>query len=333
MRKLKYIWSYWNGNKYPSHKIVFEWEEILAQQLNLKIRRGNWFVDKYHRAFEKYDLTSLYHALCIKKSLKLDFIMCAQLYKKCEYNKNTIPVIIDYWLDDKEIPAFTEVFKNCPLVLLTNKEVYDILKENKCQLNIEHWPLSFPDYYELKKKDIPDKQYEFTVIGRPNPFFIRLLDKYCENHSDFTYLMNNGEINNRKYINHLGEVVADGNTREDYLNMIKRTKISCYTTPGMDEAKSDTSRFNQVTPRLFEMLANGCMVIGHYPQQGADVLWYELDKIIPNVNNYDEFEKILDSMRVSTFDYDYVKSFLDKHYTSKRAMMLRNILLKHNISL
>lgn len=331
MRKLTYIWSFWNAAKYPSHKIVIEWEEILAQILGLKIKKGGLYTDKFHRVFEKFNRTWLYHFLLPKRDLRLDFVMCAGLNKKCEYNKNTIPVIIDYWLDDKDIPLFTEVFKHCPLVLLTNKEVYDTLKANDCTLNIEHWPLSFPDYYSLAKEKTENKQYEFSIIGRPNPFFIRMLDEYCKTHKDFTYLMNNGDIYNRKYINQLGEVVADDNTREDYLNMIRKTKISCYTTPGMDESKKDTSRFNQVTPRVFELLSNGCQVIGHYPKDGADIIWYGLSDVVPNINNYEEFENVLDGMRKSKFNYEKTKTFMDKHYTSVRATMLKEILLKYGI--
>lgn len=331
MRTLTTIWSFWDAQKYPSHKIVLEWEEILAKELNLKIRKGDKWNDKFHRCFEKFGITDLYHKILPKHNVRLDFVMCARLNKVCEYNKNTIPVIIDYWLEDKDIPAFVEVFKHCPLVLLTNKEVYDLLKAKGCTLNIEHWPLSFPDYYKLTPDKVKSKEYEFSVIGRPNPFFMRMLDRYCQTHDNFTYLMNNGDIHNRKYINHKGDVVADGNSRQDYLNMIRKTKISCYTTPGMDEAKKDTSKFNQVTPRVFELLANGCQVIGHYPQRGADVLWYHLSDVIPNVDNYDEFEEILDKMRSSTFDYDNVKKFMDANYTSTRAYMLREILAKYNI--
>lgn len=331
MRKLTSIWSLWYAEKYPSHKIVLEWEEILASTLNLKIKKGGIINDKFHRLFEKYDNTELYHRFWPKHNVRLDFVMCAQLYKKCEFNKNTIPVIIDYWLNDSDIPTFVEVFKHCPLVLLTNKEVYDLLKSKECGLNIEHWPLSYPDYYKLTKDKLENKVYEFSIIGRPNPFFIRMLDKYCETHQDFTYIMNNGDINNRQYINHRGEVVADGNSRKAYLDMIKKTKISCYTTPGIDESKSDTSRFNQVTPRVFELLANGCQVIGHYPNDGADVVWYNLSHVVPNVDTYEEFENVLDNMRNESFDFNKISEYMEHHYTTSRANMLRKLLLKHNI--
>lgn len=332
MRKLTHIWSLWSGPKYPSHRIVLEWERILSDKLNIPIKRGCRLKDVFCRRFEKHGLIDFYNSLLPKHGIRLDFVMCAQLIKRCEYNKNTIPVIIDYWLDDDQIPALEEVFKYCPLVLLTNLEIYNTLKANNFRIPIEHWPLSFPDQYALTEDNLQNKKFDFTIIGRPNPFFIRLLDIYCRSHPDFTYIKNNGDIYNRKYTNNRGEVVADGKTREDYLNIIRRTKVSCYSTPGIDESKKDSNRFNQITPRVFELLSNGCQVIGHYPKDGADVKWYHLNDVIPNVDNYFEFERVLDYMRQTPMEYDKVEKFMKRHYTSTRANMLKIVLEKHNIN-
>ena len=159
-----------------------------------------------------------------------------------------------------------------------------------------------------------------------------MLDKYASLHDDFTYIMNNGDIENRQYIDHRGNIVAKDTGRSSYLDMISKTKISCYTTPGIDEAKKESSCCNQVTPRLFEMLCNGCMVIGHYPDSD-DTLWYNLKSIVPEVDSYEDFEKVLDDLRAKSFDYEKVSSFIKKHYTSARAKELMSILNKYNISI
>lgn len=317
-----------------SYKIVYEWEDILAKGLNIPINYESFFhFHKFYGWIQTLHLANFYKLFKSSQKLSLFFVMTASNKKVPSVNRSIIPVIIDFWLKDTDLPSFYSAYKGCPLVLITNYEVYDMLIKDKCPLAFEHWPLSYPNNYKLLRENMCEKEYEFTIIGRPNPFFIRMLDKYCETHPDFTYIMNNGDIDNRKYINHKGEIVADGNTREDYLNMIKKTKISCYTTPGFDEAKSETSKFNQVTPRLFELLANGCQVIGHYPNDGLDVLWYNLPDLIPNVHNYEDFEKSLDRLRNTDFDYKKVNSFLEKHYTSTRTEMLISILNKHNIKL
>ena len=170
------------------------------------------------------------------------------------------------------------------------------------------------------------------MFGRPNPFFIRLLDKYCIKHPDFCYIMNNGDINNRQYISNKGDVVAKDTGRLSYLKMISSTKISCYSTPGIDESKKVSSEYNQVTPRVFEMLCNGCQIIGHYPQ-AADTIWYNLDSVVPNVDDYDEFEKILDFYRGSSVDIEKYSKFMSNHYTSKRCELLKYILSKYSINI
>lgn len=64
-----------------------------------------------------------------------------------------------------------------------------------------------------------------------------MLEKYASLHPDFEYIINNGDINNRKYVTNTGRFIAKDTGRTSYLDMIKHTKISCYATPGIDEAK------------------------------------------------------------------------------------------------
>ena len=333
MRYLTTIQSQRKTAQYPSFKIVYEWENILAETLGLKIRSDSEWWYKCYRRFEKNGLVGIYNYFLPKKDLHIDFIMEASTKKLCRITKNTIPVIIDFWLWEEEIPRFFEAYKNVPLLLLTNFEVYELLKKLNCPIPIEHWPLSYPDTSLFSIEENDEKIYDFCLFGRPNPFFIRMQEEYARKHPDFVYLTTTGTESNRKYYTNKGDFVCEDTSRESYLNMIRRTRITCYSTPGIDEGKKKTTSFNQVTPRLFEMLCNGCQVIGHYPADGADVKWYNLPSIVPNVNSYEEFEIILDNMRKTTADKTKIKSFMDKHYTSTRAKMLIGILRKYNIEL
>ena len=315
----------------PSFKIVFEWEDIILSHLNLSLKYDRKWHHIFFNRFEKNGLTGIFQSLVFpKSSLSLFFVMTAVPKGACLLNKNTIPVIIDFWLKEEDLTAFYDAYKHSPLVLLTNAEVYEFLKKNNCLLNIEHWPLSFPDQYKLDRTENYVKEYEFCIFGRPNPFFIRLLNEYCEKNPDFIYIMNNGDISHRMYITNKGVFVAEDTGRQSYLEMIRKTKITCYTTPGLDEAKVETSQFNQVTPRLFEMLCGGCHVIGHYPDS-ADTQYYQLKSIVPNVDNYEQFESTLNNMRKTPADISKIKDFMSKHYTSTRLLMLKSILRKYRI--
>lgn len=317
----------------PSWRIVREWDEIIASTLKLKIvneTNGSRFL-KFN-IINKFNLAKLYNVLkWRRKTLTLRFIMTAEAKCTCFVDKNTIPVIIDFWLKEENLESFYKVYKDVKLVLVTNREVYEYLKKNNCPLNVEHWALSFPDQYAVTEVQ-ETKEYEFCLFGRPNPFFLRMLEKYASVNSDFEYIINKGDINNRMYITNKGRFVASDTGRASYLDMIRKTKISCYSTPGIDESKKDSFTFNQVTPRLFEMICNSCMVIGHYPLS-ADTLWYDLPSIVPQVENYEQFEEILNHMRKTEFDYLGVSNFMQKHYTSKRSIELIKILEKYNIKL
>lgn len=331
MKQLKYIETDRLLCKSQSYKTVYEWEDVLSVKLGLSLRTYTRIKQIYHGRYEKNGLVRVYHKLHRRSVLHLLYVMRAGIKQSCRLNCNTIPVLIDFWLKDEDLPAFYKAYKHVPLLLVTNLEVYQYLTEHNCPIPIEHWPLSLPDMYELKNDVEFKKKYDFCFLGRQNPFFARMLNEYSKKHPEFVYIENKGNVNNRVYITNRGNIVAKDTGRKSYIQMIQNTKVSCYTTPGLDESKSETTRFNQVTPRLFEMLVNGCHVIGHYPTNGADVKYYEIEKIVPNVENYEEFEHELEKMLSTPFDTEKAIKFLSNNTTSVRAEMLKRILLKHNI--
>lgn len=315
----------------PSWQILKDWEQILSEKTGLPIHKDTRVLRYIKTKLNKYGVSYIYKKLYDRKTLGIRFIMAATTTDICDVNRFTLPVIIDFWLQEKELPAFYDVYKDSPLILVTNLEVYNFLKSQNCPLPIEHWPLSYPDFCGMTAEKL-EKVYDFCFIGRPNQFFVRLLDKYVEKHPNFRYIMNNGNIDNRLYIDNNGNFVAKDTGRESYLDMIRKTKITCYSTPGVDESKKNANGYNQVTPRVFEMLCNQCHVIGHYPDT-ADTKWYNLKEVVPNVDNYDEFESWMDYFRATPFDIEKVTSYVSKHYTSTRVDSLLKILNKYHISL
>jgi hypothetical protein len=332
MKKLKGFWSRRFKSTTPSWKIVFEWEDIIANALNIRIKKESKITNSLiYPILSKFSLVQLYHKLVLPIGIYLRFDSIANPTIDARLNKNCIPVIIDFWLKDNDIDKFFKCYKNVPIVLITNKEVYDKLLEKNSPIPIEHWPLSFPDLHALTRNKLKNKKFDVCLFGRNNPFFIRLLDEYSKNHPQFTYLKRVKKDNKLVYIDNRGREILEDNGRTDYLTLIQETKVSCYSTPGIDESKLDSNGYNQVTPRVFEMLCNGCKVIGHYPLS-SDVEWYKLYEIVPNVNTYDEFEKCLDEMLATPFDFEKTKRYVERHYTSTRIKMLTDILAKYNIS-
>lgn len=333
MKRLSSIFSQRKTSPWPSFKIVYEWEDILSEKLGIPVHSDGEIWKKYYRRFDKNGLTWLYHAFLPQKDLRLDFVMTATIQPDCRNNKNTIPVIIDFWLKESEIPDFFKVYRNVPLMLVTNREVYELLNRFNPPFPVEHWALSYPDQYIPETRVEFKKEYDFCLFGRPNPFFERMRDRYAESHPDFTCLVTRGNERDREFYTNKGEFVCKDSGRQSYLEMLRKTRISCYSTPGIDESKKESASFNQVTPRVFEMLCSGCQVIGHYPCNGSDVRWYQLDSIVPSIDTYDEFEKVLETMLSQPADMVTVTDFLNHHKTSTRAVELVRILEKHDISL
>lgn len=331
-RKLSYIKSYRNCINVPSFNTVYEWEDILSAKLNLKILKPGK-LEKFvlSKLLRKVGLVNLYYKILKQHDeMALLFAMQADTVQDGFYDKNTIVVIIDFWLSINELNSFYQVYENCPLLLITNYEVFEFLKNNNCPIPIEHWPLSLPDSIEVK---LSPKKFDFCFIGRKDPYFVNMVEKYASKNKDFTYITTNDDIEHRVYLNNKGEVVMQDEGRSSYLQMIRDTKITTYTTPGYDKAKTITKSFNQVTPRVLEMISGGCYVLGHYPDN-YETQYYELKTMVPQIENYDDFEYYMDLyLKSPNRDIEECVEYLNKHNTSSRIPLLIDVLRKHNIIL
>lgn len=330
-KNLKYILSERKVKGHlASYQTVYEWEDIILRGLGLSLRCDkNWHY-KIYRRFENNNLVNIYHSFIkARNNLNLRFLMGAHPQEFCVLNCNTIPVIIDFWLSEDVLNSFYNSYRHSPLVLITSAEAFEYLKQHHCPLPIEHWPLSLPDTFEI---GYSKKIYDFCFIGRTNPFFMRMVERYSQETPDFIYIISQGDTDNREFYTNKGDFIAKDKGRESYMDIIRKSKITVYTTPGLDEAKVETSDFNQVTPRVLEMIAGGCYVISHYPDN-PDTRYYALDHMTHKVESYDEFKAAMDYYRLaSPRDISECRAYIARHNTTSRISLLENILKKHNIT-
>lgn len=107
---------------------------------------------------------------------------------------------------------------------------------------------------------------------------------------------------------------------------MRASKVSFYSTPGLDGGEKRTGGFNPVTPRFLELLSAQCRLLGRYPKN-EKTDFYELPKVCPNVGSYDEFEAtLLGYLNDTDTSFAAHREVLDKHYTSRRAQELRELL-------
>lgn len=325
-----------SNNKRYCFDIIFDWEDILAEGLDIGIRTrtdlefsfDNWcrkFYQKTHvplfRIFKYFDWNRGSSVIMFDASTKKQ----DGIYNSKKY----IPCLIDYFLDEEGYQAFLKAYSRNQLILVSSKEVYDYLVEKDCPLKIRHFPLSLPD--DFKAPDIIEKKYDLVMFARQNPLLVKYINQYEKEHPDFMLVRRKYE--NGHYIYYLsstGEVVSVCDTREEYISLVMSSKIAVYTTPGMDGTRTDANGWNQVTPHFLEEVAGMCHIIARYPKN-ADTEWYEMNRICKCVESYEEFSSLMDRYRKEEVDYKKYREYLEKHYTSQRVKLLKEILQENSI--
>ena len=105
------------------------------------------------------------------------------------------------------------------------------------------------------------------------------------------------------------------------MEMMRKSRVGLYATPGMDGGREHTNGFNPVTPRFLEYIASGCHVLARYPKN-SDTDYYELDKMSTRVESFGEFEKAMDDLRNKEVNIPHYSRYLANHYTSVRVQTL-----------
>lgn len=311
--------------------IVFEWENILARNLKCNVVcRSNFEFkfDEYCRKLYKvipipiYRIYNIFRFYKNQKMLMFDASTKQQdgIYNNSKY----IPCLIDYFLSEENYSNFLRAYKNNLLVLVSSREVYEYLLNRACPINIAHFPLSLPDQYLTN--EIYSKEYDLIIAGRTNPLLLEYVEKYEKDYPD-TKIIRRKYVNGHflYYVSSTGEEVSCGDSREEYIDLLRKSKIALYTTPGMDGTRPDANGWNQVTPRFLEEIAAQCHIIARYPDN-ADTRWYEIDKICTSVKSYEEFKILMGRYKNEPIEFTKYREYLSKHVTSGRVEMLENIL-------
>lgn len=324
------------NNKKYCFDIVYDWEDILAEGLGIDIIKRTAFEFKFDekcRKIYQYTHIPLYRIFNLFDRQRGNAVIMFDVSTKRQdgiyNNKKYIPCLVDYFLDESNYYLFLKAYSHNPLVLVSSKEVYDYLIKKKCPLNIYHFPLSLPD--DFQPIDKVEKKYDLVMFARQNPLLVKFIDRYEKEHPDFILVRRKYE--NGHYIYYLsstGEVVSVCDSREEYIKLVRSSRIAVYTTPGIDGTRTDANGWNQVTPHFLEEVAGMCHIIARYPEN-ADTKWYEMDRICKCVETYEEFSKMVDQYRNDEVDYEKYTEYLKKHFTTQRVTLLKDILRENNI--
>jgi hypothetical protein len=326
--------------KDPFYHLVYEWEDDLADRLAVPVLNSipafrKLLINKVSRKL----LTGFGESVLMKVSNVVEranvfrptkgYYLVFEMGVTTEPNFSTsvkaIPAFIDLW-KHTDLRAFQHTYQHCPLVLVSSLEAVEYLKAQNCSLPIAHFPLSLSDRYRAEAGVLYDKKYDIVLAGRTNPVLLDYLQVFSEKHPDVEVVRQKEVDGEFCYVSNLRGRIGLFQTREEYIQLLRAGRISFYSTPGIDGGEKRTGGFNPVTPRYLELLSAQCLLLGKYPDN-EETRFYELEKICPNVTSYVEFEELmLRYLRQQAVPLQLYEDILQKHYTSRRARQLQELI-------
>ena len=296
----------------PSWHLVFEWEDEIARALNLPVRsprRPGWWGRSLARRLG---------VRCPRRhdAPMLEFVMIATDTNRGRYGHRSVPWIIDYFLPDSAVGSFLEATAACQYVLISSREAYEhVIANGGDPAKYLHLPLSLPDRYRLDPTQPMHKDIDLALVGRQTSVLLDFARRYVSSHPGLRVVVKGEKRGGHPWVYDLyGNPVVDIDSREDYLALMRRCRLFLYSTPGMDDGKP-TEGFSQVTPRLLESLACGCIPLMRYPDN-PDTRYYDLASLGESIDTYEQFESAADRALSSPVNLDDIAAYLEPRYTS-----------------
>lgn len=308
-----------NVTNWPSWHLVWEWEDIISE-------RAGWDVILDNPIFSKpkvYKIPFLTHCLLPKDNVFMFDMTVFPDNTVRRYNSpNFYPCIIDFFLKDDELSFFEKKYNENKLIFISSKEVYDHLMKLGISIPIKHLPLSLPDKYKLNVNTVLDKKFDAVLVGRQNPVLKAYLIDYAKKHPSFVYVVEDDREGRKfHYYTSKGDYVGYYETRSQYMELISKSRIALYATPGIDGGEYRTNGYNQVTPKFLEYIYSGCHIIARW-EDNSDTDFYHIGEFSDNIQSFQQFEMAVEKALSEKLDMRMYSKYLENHYTSKRVELL-----------
>jgi hypothetical protein len=233
---------------------------------------------------------------------------------------DVVPIVIDCWRP--HLAAAPEVFARSPFVFVTNREVERELAATTLGSRVRYLPLSVSARH--LSGNIPPKTVDLIQVGRRNPLLHDWALEYVRRRPGTTYLFADTSGTWPRWLNAAGETIQVDATRASYWALLRSSRISLVSAPGIDGGEARTGGLNPVTPRFYESAAARCHLIGRFPADGADFETNRVGTVCPNVHTFDEFSAAADRARSYPVDTAALDRFLIGHTTAEVARRARD---------
>jgi hypothetical protein len=305
-----------------SRQTIYEWEDDIAKTLNLDFS----CMDSY----QKHPLARLARKMKIKKKIKwcpqkdalLFFSMNIDLLRILAwYEVNVLPIILD--ISVSEVDEFVFLTSDLPYCGVTSMQIYKIIKEKYPEENVVYIPQMASDRY-FDSSII--KNIDFIQFGRKNPLLHEWAKKYCDENMGRSYIYRHTDSSKGmvKYIN--GEAIDIGifETREIFMEYLKKSKISLCSTPLTEKTRDFGDNIDFLTARWFESVACHCHIFARYSDYVIpEVVQVGLDKVSNRIDSYHDFKMYADeALRTNYFNDEKMVEFMQKNSASERAIRI-----------
>lgn len=304
---------------WPSYDLVHEWEDELVAHLPYArllctkevVLHGRRLL---HSLENKIGFNP--NSLFTHGKRCFHFDMSAHLRPDYTNRPNHSVCIVDYYLSPNQLPAFYQAYSRVGQLSVSSREVYEFLLDHSPEREVKHMPLTLPDRWFDGFTDPPQKEYDLVLVGRQNPRLMEWLRTF-EKKRKLLYVFRGKDYRTGyfPYYTNRGDYVGNIVSRDDYFNLMRKSRAAFYSTPGIDGDEARTNGFSQVTPRFLELLACGCNIVSRFADN-ADTSYFQLGQMSLRANSYEEFACAMEQALDCPPDLTAYANYLSRHCTS-----------------
>lgn len=309
--------------KWPSHQVLYEYEDVFCNELNIDLESltKNEYKGIKARIIGKLPTKIFNHRICTLKcttgSNSVAFIMNPYISRRY-INKSVIPIFIDVW--HRDLDTLITLTKELNLFFVISYDMYNSIKNMDPKSKVQYLPLSISDkWISDRQKKISRKTIDVIQYGRRSEILHSYMLKYVEKHKAIEYIYQVPKDKRLFYYSTTKGELGEIDTREKFMSLLGKCRVSLVSATGYDGSR-DTDETFTVPARFFESAINYCYMIGRYPKN-QDFNRLNIEDVCDNVNSYEEFQCLMDAyLNSETFlkesEYEH---FIEDNVTSKRV--------------
>jgi len=235
---------------------------------------------------------------------------------------DVVPVVVDFWRT--HLAQAERVFARSPVVFVTNREIQLALADTSLGARVHYLPLSVSARH-VRPVSVP-RTVDLIQVGRQNAKLHRWALDYVGLRPGANYLYaDTSGTWPRWTATDRGPLEVD-NSRASYWALLRSSRVSLVSAPGIDGGEARTGGLNPVTPRFYESAAARCHLVGRFPRDGADFVANRVASACRHADSFEEFVEAVDHARHAPPPVEALDAFLVGHTSAEVARSLRTAL-------